>query len=75
MSEVQEVKRHGELRKGRAHTLAGVLVFAAGFFWFAKKAGWIPVHPDGSPLFWPAVVMVVGLTMVLGLRRSRKGGG
>jgi hypothetical protein len=69
MGKEQTKRRHGETRKGRAHTLMGVLVSLFGFFWFAKKIGWIPVAAGGSAVFWPAVVMVMGLMLALGSRR------
>jgi hypothetical protein len=47
----------------------GVLVSLVGFFWFAKKIGWIPVAAGGSAVFWPAIVMVIGLVIALGSRR------
>jgi hypothetical protein len=69
MSKERTIKRCGETKKGRAHTLMGVLVFVFGFFWFSKKVGWIPVAAGGSTIFWPAVVMFIGLAMVLRSRR------
>lgn len=69
MSVEQTTKRHGEAKKGRAHTLMGVLVSVFGFFWFAKKVGWIPVAAGGSAIFWPAVLMVVGLMIAIGSRK------
>jgi hypothetical protein len=69
MGKDQAKRRHGETRKGRTHALMGVLVSLVGFFWFAKKIGWIPVAAGGSAVFWPAIVMVIGLVIALGSRR------
>ena len=36
------------------HNLIGIILALIGFFWFAKKIGWIQVAAGGSAIFWPA---------------------
>jgi hypothetical protein len=59
---------HGvERRKG--HTIAGVALAVLGFFWLAKKVGWIHVAAGGSAIFWPAATIVVGIAIIVSDRR------
>ena len=59
---------HGvERRKG--HTIIGVALAIIGFFWLAKKVGWIPVAAGSSLVFWPAVIIVLGIAIILSARR------
>ncbi|UCF86551.1 MAG: hypothetical protein JSV71_03460 [Nitrospiraceae bacterium] len=44
-----------------------------GFFWLAKKAGWIPVAAGGSGIFWPVLAIGAGVFMILAPRHRRKG--
>ena len=60
----------GERRKG--HTIIGVVLAVAGFFWLAKKIGWIPVAAGGSTIFWPIVTIAVGIVIFLSARRHPK---
>ena len=53
----------GNRRKG--HTITGSVIAIIGFFWLAKKVGWIPVAAGGSPIFWPAVTIAAGVAIVL----------
>ena len=59
-----------ERRKG--HTMVGLALATIGFFWFAKKIGWIPVVAGGSSFFWPAVTIAAGLTIFLSARHKRE---
>ena len=45
----------GHARQGRWHKLSGILLAVLGFFWLAKKVGWIPVAAGGSVIFWPVL--------------------
>jgi peptidoglycan biosynthesis protein MviN/MurJ (putative lipid II flippase) len=54
-------------RKG--HAIAGAVIALIGFFWLAKKFGWIPVTAGGSVIFWPAVTIAVGIMIILSTRR------
>jgi hypothetical protein len=38
----------------------GLALFLMGLFWFAHRMEWIPVHPNGSPYFWPLITMGAG---------------
>ena len=56
--------------KGRkGHKIAGMALSIIGFFWLAKKIGWIPVAAGGSLVFWPAVIIAVGIAIILSARR------
>jgi hypothetical protein len=57
-------------RKG--HTITGAVIAIIGFFWLAKKVGWIPVAAGGSPIFWPAVTIAAGVAIVLLAKNHRK---
>jgi hypothetical protein len=58
--------------RSKGHTITGVVIAAVGFFWFAKKIGWIPVAAGGSPLFWPAVTIAAGIVLILSAQRRHK---
>ncbi len=49
----------------------GSLLTTIGFFWLAHKAGWIPVSDGGSVIFWPSVIMVLGLIVLFGSGRGQ----
>jgi hypothetical protein len=67
-SMTNEHMSHGvERRKG--HTTVGVALAIIGFFWLAKKVGWIPVAAGGSTVFWPAVTIAVGIAIIVSARR------
>ena len=57
---------------GKGHTFTGVAIAAVGFFWLAKKIGWIPVAAGGSVVFWPAVMIAAGIVIILSSRQHRK---
>ncbi len=57
--------------QGRGHKLMGSLLTTIGFFWLAHKAGWIPVSDGGSVIFWPSVIMVLGLIVLFGSGRGQ----
>jgi len=57
-------------RHGRIRTLVGAFLAIMGFFWLSKKAGWIPAHMHDASLFWPIVVLAVGV-MLLVSRHAR----
>lgn len=59
------IRKNGETRRGGIHTLLGILISGVGFFWLAKKVGWIAISAGGSGVFWPVLVMVLGLAIVL----------
>ena len=40
-----------------------------GFFWLAKKVGWIPVAVGGQAIFWPIVTIAGGIAIFLSARR------
>lgn len=56
----------------KGHTITGVVIATVGFFWFAKKIGWIPVAAGGSTFFWPAVTIAAGIAIILSVRNHRK---
>ena len=58
--------------KGRkGHKIAGMALSIIGFFWLAKKIGWIPVAAGGSQIFWPILTIVLGLSLVLSVGRKK----
>ncbi len=57
-------------RHGQGHTSVGAFLAIMGFFWLSKKAGWIPAHMHDASLFWPIVVLAVGV-MLLVSRHAR----
>jgi hypothetical protein len=59
-----------EHKKG--HTMVGLALAIIGFFWFAKKIGWIPVVAGGSSIFWPTVTIAAGVVIFLSARHRRK---
>lgn len=66
----KHIKCDAKHRNG--HNLIGIILALIGFFWFAKKIGWIPVAAGGSAIFWPAVVIALGVFMIVGTRNRRK---
>jgi hypothetical protein len=63
------IKKH--VRQGRWHKLLGILLAVIGFFWLAKKVGWIPVAASGSSVFWPVVIIGLGLWFAFGKHRVK----
>ena len=57
--------RHLFHSRGIGHRLFGFTLSAVGFFWLAKKFGWIPVAEDGLAIFWPFTVIILGLSIAL----------
>lgn len=55
--------KHSCSRKN-GKVFAGLLISTVGFFWLAKKVGWIPVA-GGSGLIWPVVIMFLGAVIIL----------
>lgn len=60
----------GEARRRGMRKLAGVLVAVFGFFWLAHKAGWMPDEHGHPAIFWPIVVIGVGLFMFFSARHN-----
>ncbi len=58
---MQHVKGY---RHGHGRSIVGAFLAIMGFFWMSKKAGWIPTEMHEASLFWPIIVMVVGIVMV-----------
>jgi len=58
--------------RSKGHTILGVGLATLGFFWLAKKLGWIPIVAGGPAVFWPAVSIAVGITIILSARRNHK---
>ena len=56
-------------RKG--HKATGLALAIIGFFWFAKKIGWIPVAAGGASLFWPSVTIGAGVFILFAVHRHR----
>ncbi len=59
----------------KGHAITGITIAVIGFFWFAKKIGWIPVAAGGSVLFWPSVTIAAGIAILLSSRRHQKSDG
>lgn len=69
--ETGNVPVKGEARRGGVRKLAGVVVAVFGFFWLAHKAGWMPVEHGHPAIFWPLVVIAIGLFMFFSARHNR----
>lgn len=54
------------------HKLIGISLALIGFFWFAKNVGWIPAAAGGSTIFWPAVLFIFGVFIVVSASHKRK---
>jgi len=63
----------GHTRQRNWHKLTGILLAVIGFFWFAKKVGWIPVAAGGSAIIWPVLTIMLGLWFAFGNRRRKAG--
>jgi len=61
----------GESRRGGVRKLVGILLAVMGFFWLAHKAGWVPADHGHPAIFWPIVVIAVGLFMLFHTRHDR----
>jgi hypothetical protein len=66
---------HSNQKRNRkkGHTITGAVIAIIGFFWLAKKVGWIPVAAGGSVIFWPALTIAAGVAIFLSASRNRKG--
>ncbi|UCE72557.1 MAG: hypothetical protein JSU99_04400 [Nitrospiraceae bacterium] len=53
------------------HKLLGILLAVVGFFWLAKKVGWIPVAAGGSVAFWPVLTILLGLWIAFSRHRVK----
>jgi hypothetical protein len=62
----------GGAKNTKGHKLIGISLALIGFFWFAKKVGWIPVAAGGSAIFWPAVLFLFGVFILVGTGHRRK---
>lgn len=61
-------------KQKKGHRIIGVLLSGIGLFWLARKAGWmsydtswVPHHANGSTMFWPLVLIAVGLLLIFRL--------
>jgi hypothetical protein len=61
----------GHRRHGNWHKLSGILIAVVGFFWLAKKVGWIPVAAGGAGIFWPVLTIMLGLWVAFSRRSSK----
>ncbi len=59
---IQHVKG---FKRGHGRTLVGAFMAIMGFFWLSKKAGWIPTEMHDASLFWPIVVLVIGVMLLI----------
>jgi hypothetical protein len=48
------------------------VIAVIGFFWLAKKVGWVPVAAGGSSVFWPVVTIALAVMVIFSTRHSRK---
>jgi len=64
----------GHTRNGYWHKLFGILLGVVGFFWLAKKVGWIPVAAGGSVIFWPVLTILLGLGLAFSKHRVKARG-
>jgi len=52
--------------RGKGHVVTGALLATLGMFWLAHKLGWLPGHGSGPAIFWPMLLVGVGLFIVFG---------
>ena len=71
--ESMSTKIKGHPRHGQWHKLTGILIAVIGFFWVAKKVGWIPVAAGGSVSIWPVLTILVGIWLAFGSHRRKVG--
>ena len=69
--EVEKTPVQGEARRGGVRKLVGILLAVMGFFWLAHKAGWMPADHGHPAIFWPIVVIAIGLFMFFSTRHNR----
>jgi energy-converting hydrogenase Eha subunit C len=62
----------GDIKHRRAHKLIGIVIAVIGFFWLAKKVGWIPVAASGSSVFWPVVTIALAVLIIFSSKYRRK---
>ena len=55
----------------KGHRIIGGTIAVIGFFWFAKKIGWIPLASGGLVYFWPLVTLIAGIAILCLGRGSR----
>lgn len=73
--ETLSTKARYDVSHRKGHKLIGALLALTGIFWFAKKAGWIPVAAGGTGLFWPVLAIGLGIFIIFSAghkRRSQK---
>ena len=61
----------GHTRHGQWHKLSGIMLAVIGFFWLAKKVGWIPAAAGGSAIFWPVLTILLGLWLAFSRHRVK----
>ena len=52
--------------RGRRQKVLGIALAVIGLFWLAKRAGWMPVEHGHPTVFWPLVVVAIGLLLFFG---------
>ncbi len=69
----------GIRKQSNGHKIIGFLLSLIGLFWLARKVGWVshdtnwvPHHANGSTIFWPLVLIALGLFLIFGLGGSGK---
>ena len=66
MKGMAHLKQHANgYRRGQIHFFIGTFLAIMGFFWLSKKAGWIPTEMHDASLFWPIVVLAVGVMLLV----------
>jgi hypothetical protein len=60
----------GHTRNRQWHKLSGVVLSMVGFFWLAKKVGWIPVAAGGPVIIWLVLTIMLGLWLAFGKQRA-----
>lgn len=76
---MEKMKTYKDIPNGRGHhrthvffkRITGFLLIATGFFWLAKKAGWISATGAASSIFWPVVFIAVGAFILWGSHSKR----
>jgi hypothetical protein len=63
-------KMHG-VKDRNGHMVLGCTLVGVGIVWMATNAGWIPAL-DGPALFWPTVMIALGVFMAVFANHRRK---
>jgi len=65
-SETNDDSSKGCERRGGLQKISGIFLSVLGLLWLSKRAGWMPMDHGHPALFWPVVVLAIGLFLLVG---------